>query len=105
MGIEISEQAAARIQALVGQDPARGLRIKVVGGGCSGLTYKMELDSPKENDRVFERGGAKVIVDPKSFLYLKGTVLEYRDTLMEAGFHLRNPNAKRTCGCGASFSI
>jgi len=105
VGISVSEVAAQQIRALVGGDPDRGLRLKVVGGGCSGLSYKMDLDSPREGDRVFERDGAKVIVDRKSFLYLNGTVVDYRDSLMEAGFNVSNPNAKRTCGCGASFSV
>ncbi|MBI3304297.1 MAG: iron-sulfur cluster assembly accessory protein, partial [Deltaproteobacteria bacterium] len=82
-----------------------GLRIKVVGGGCSGLSYKMDFDTPREGDRVFERGAAKVLVDRKSFLYLRGTELEYAESLMESGFNLRNPNVKRTCGCGHSFSV
>jgi len=105
VGISITDQAAARIRALTGAEPERGLRLKVVGGGCSGLSYKMDLDTPKEGDRVFEHSGAKVIVDRKSFLYLKGTVLDYSESLMSSGFSLKNPNVKRTCGCGASFSV
>jgi iron-sulfur cluster assembly protein len=105
VGISITEPAAAKIRVLTAAPPARGLRLKVVGGGCSGLSYKMELDTPKEGDRVFEQAGAKVIVDRKSFLYLKGTVLDYAESLMSSGFSLKNPNVKRTCGCGASFAV
>jgi len=83
----------------------KGLRVKVVGGGCSGLSYKMDLDQKRDGDRVFERDGARVIVDRKSFLYLNGTELDYSDDLMHAGFNLRNPNVKRSCGCGASFGV
>lgn len=105
MAIELSESAVLKILSLVGEDQERGLRVKVVGGGCSGLQYKMEIDAPKSGDRVFERDGARVVVDRKSFLYLNGTELDYTDTLMNTGFTLHNPNVKRTCGCGASFSV
>jgi iron-sulfur cluster assembly protein len=94
-----------RILSLVSDQPHKGLRVKVVGGGCSGLQYKMELDEPREGDKVFEKDGAKLIVDRKSFLYLNGTELEYKEDLMKAGFTLNNPNVKRTCGCGASFAV
>ncbi len=104
-GVRITESAADRIKELLGQDQRdlTGLRLKVVGGGCSGLQYKMELDDPRPADRVFEEAGAKVIVDLKSLLYLGGTELDYRETLMEAAFVFQNPNVKRSCGCGASF--
>jgi iron-sulfur cluster assembly protein len=105
--ISMTEQAARKILALIaerGQENS-GLRVKVVGGGCSGLTYKMDLDVPREGDRVFEHDGAKIVVDRKSFLYLKGTELDYKDELMASGFNLRNPNVKRSCGCGSSFVV
>ena len=105
MAITLSEEAVTKIQTLLGDDPERGLRVKVVGGGCSGLSYKMDLDVARQGDRVFERDGARVIVDRKSFLYLNGTELHYEDSLMESGFNLKNPNVKRSCGCGASFSV
>ena len=106
-GVNITEQAAARIKGLVeASEEARvGLRLKVVGGGCSGLQYKMDLDNPRPTDRIFEREGAKVIVDLKSLLYLNGTELDYRENLMESGFVFQNPNVKRSCGCGASFVV
>ena len=85
--------------------PEPGLRVKVVGGGCSGLQYKMDLDQPRDGDKIFENGGAKLLVDRKSFLYLNGTDLDYEDELMSSGFKLQNPNVKRTCGCGSSFGV
>jgi iron-sulfur cluster assembly accessory protein len=105
--ISITEQAARKIQALTAEKglAGAGLRVKVVGGGCSGLTYKMDVDVPREGDRVFEHEGAKLVVDRKSFLYLKGTELDYKEELMASGFNLRNPNVKRTCGCGSSFVV
>ena len=105
--ISISDQAARKIIALATEkgQPEAGLRVKVVGGGCSGLTYKMDLDLPREGDKVFEHDGARLVVDRKSFLYLKGTELDYKEDLMASGFNLRNPNVKRSCGCGSSFVV
>ncbi|MBM4254326.1 MAG: iron-sulfur cluster assembly accessory protein [Deltaproteobacteria bacterium] len=105
--IDISENAAKKIQSLLAQQEkdAQGLRVKVVGGGCSGLSYKMDLDVQRDGDRVFERDNVKVIVDRKSFIYLRGTELDYADGLMDSGFKLQNPNVKRSCGCGSSFSV
>ncbi len=105
--IEISENAVKKIQALLAQQEkeAQGLRVKVVGGGCSGLSYKMDLDVQRDGDRIFERDNVKVIVDRKSFIYLRGTELDYADGLMDSGFKLQNPNVKRSCGCGSSFSV
>ena len=105
MAISLTDSAVNKIHSLLGADPEKGLRVKVVGGGCSGLSYKMDLDVPRQGDRVFEKDGAKVIVDRKSFLYLNGTELHYEESLMESGFNLKNPNVKRECGCGASFSV
>lgn len=103
--IHISDRAAQRINGLVESKPDHGLRVKVVGGGCSGLTYKMEIDLPKDHDKIFENNGAKVFVDRKSFLYLVNTTLDYQDDLMSSGFVFGNPNAKRSCGCGSSFTV
>ena len=105
--ITVSDDAAKKIHILVEsmQKPEHGLRVKVVGGGCSGLQYKMDVDMPRDGDKVFENDGAKVIVDRKSFLYLNGTEVHYQEGLMESGFQLRNPNIKRSCGCGASFTV
>jgi iron-sulfur cluster assembly protein len=106
-GITLTDNAVQKILALVASDQSeeKGLRVKVVGGGCSGLSYKMDLDQKRDGDRVFERDGARIIVDRKSYLYLNGTELDYADDLMHAGFNLRNPNVKRSCGCGASFGV
>jgi len=82
------------------------IRVGVEGGGCSGLSYKLEFDSVlKEGDQVFEDKGIKVVVDKKSFLYLVGTELDYSGGLNGKGFVFINPNASRTCGCGESFSV
>ncbi len=103
----MTDAAAGKIRALAAERglPDAGLRVKVVGGGCSGLTYKMDLDVPRDGDKVFEHEGAKLVVDRKSFLYLNGTILDYREELMSSGFNLQNPNVKRTCGCGSSFIV
>jgi iron-sulfur cluster assembly protein len=82
------------------------IRVGVEGGGCSGLSYKLEFDHMmKEGDQVFEDKGIKIVVDRKSFLYLVGTELEYTGGLNGKGFVFNNPNASRTCGCGESFSV
>ncbi|MFQ5849046.1 MAG: HesB/IscA family protein [Candidatus Binatia bacterium] len=106
-GVSISDRAAHKIKEIIAANHRvdQGLRVKVVGGGCSGLQYKLDFDKPRPGDRIFEKEGAKVIVDMKSLLYLNGTELEYKETLMEAGFIFQNPNVKRTCGCGASFTV
>jgi iron-sulfur cluster assembly protein len=103
--ISLSENAAAKIKQLVAEKPGAGLRVKVVGGGCSGLQYRMEIDEAKERDKIFERDGARLIVDKKSFLYLNGTELDYAEELMSAGFRVHNPNVKHSCGCGESFTV
>jgi iron-sulfur cluster assembly protein len=105
--ITVSDDAAKKIRSLIDSmnKPEHGLRVKVVGGGCSGLQYKMDLDTARDGDKIFENSGAKVLVDRKSFLYLNGTEVHYEEGLMESGFQLRNPNIKRACGCGASFTV
>jgi iron-sulfur cluster assembly protein len=103
--VTLSDNAVTKIRQLTAEKPDSGLRVKVVGGGCSGLQYRMEIDAAKERDKVFERDGAKLIVDKKSFLYLNGSELDYAEELMASGFRLVNPNAKRTCGCGESFVV
>ena len=105
--IGMTDHAAQKIQALLTQKglPGGGLRVKVVGGGCSGLTYKMDIDQQRDGDKVFEQNGAKLLVDRKSFLYLNGTILDYAEDLMSSGFNLQNPNVKRSCGCGSSFVV
>jgi iron-sulfur cluster assembly protein len=106
-GVGITERAAEKIKQLMVAEnkDSQGLRLKVVGGGCSGLQYKMDLDLQKSGDRVFEKDGAKVLVDMKSLLYLNGTELDYKEELMQSGFIFQNPNVKRACGCGTSFTV
>ena len=82
------------------------LRVGVVGGGCSGLSYKLDFDNESQpNDQVFEDQGIKLVTDLKSFLYLCDTTLDFSDGLNGKGFHFINPNASRTCGCGESFAV
>ena len=108
-GITITEKAIARIKSAMvkeGISPTEGgLRVGVQGGGCSGLSYNIRFDSqPRERDRVFQFGDVRVFVDPKSFIYLHGMILDYEETLMQQGFVFKNPNAQKSCGCGTSFT-
>ena len=106
--IEITETAAERIRDLLekeGKQDTHGLRMKVVGGGCSGLRYELAFDDQVSDvDTEVETLGVRVIVDEKSALYLVGTKLDFVDTLQESGFKMVNPNATNTCGCGESFN-
>ena len=108
-GIAVTEKAIARIKAAMlkeGISPEQGgLRVGVQGGGCSGLSYNIRFDSqPRERDRIFQYGDVRVFVDPKSFIYLHGMILDYQETLMQQGFVFVNPQATKSCGCGTSFS-
>ncbi len=106
--IEISEKAVGHIVELARQKgtPQGGLRLGVKGGGCSGLSYFMDWAAePARLDQVIERDGARVFVDPKSAIFLAGTVIDWQQTLMQSGFVFRNPNVKSACGCGESFTI
>jgi len=107
VGVSITERAAEKIKKLLAAEKKedQGLRLKIVGGGCSGLQYKLDIDQQKAGDRVFEKAGAKVLVDMKSLLYLNGTELDYKEGLMESGFVFQNPNVKASCGCGTSFTV
>ena len=110
-GIYISDKAKIKIKQLMadagrGEDTSYFLRVGVVGGGCSGLSYKMDFDNEqKPTDQVFETNGMKIVTDLKSFLYLVNTTLEFSDGLNGKGFYFNNPNASRTCGCGESFAV
>jgi iron-sulfur cluster assembly protein len=106
-GITIGDKAAERLEKMAGEQGSEaGLRVAVKGGGCSGMSYSLAIEAkPKEKDRVFARGQARVFVDPKSYIYLVGTVVEWEQKLMQAGFKLSNPQVKATCGCGDSFSV
>jgi iron-sulfur cluster assembly protein len=108
-GLQLTERAVKRVRiamAKEGVSPEEGgLRLGVMGGGCSGLSYSIKFDTqPRERDRIYEFDGVRVFVDPKSFLYLHGMTLDYEETLMRQGFNFINPNSSRSCGCGSSFS-
>ena len=108
-GIQITDKAIARVRSAMEKEGISieqgGLRLGVQGGGCSGLSYNVRFDTqPRERDRVFQFGGVRVFVDPKSFIYLHGMVLDYQETLMQQGFVFVNPNSTKSCGCGTSFS-
>ena len=108
-GLQVTERAIKRIRAAMekeGISPTEGgLRLGVMGGGCSGLSYSIKFDTqPRERDRIYDFDGVRVFVDPKSFLYLHGMTLDYEETLMRQGFNFINPNSSRSCGCGSSFS-
>ena len=107
--IHLTETAAQKIRQLLEKEGVPleqgGLRVGVQGGGCSGLSYAMRLETQaRDRDKIIEEHGARLFVDPKSFLYLNGTTLEYENTLMRQGFVFQNPNAARSCGCGSSFT-
>lgn len=105
--ITVTSQAAVKIKDIKTAQSAPedvGLRVRVVGGGCSGFQYQLVFDAPQTGDQVFETDGVKVVVDPKSFLYLNGTEIDYVDGLSGSGFTMKNPNAKGGCGCGSSFT-
>ena len=104
--VKLTESAARKVTALLSKQgrPDGVLRVAVVGGGCSGLQYKMDLqEAPANRDFLVESAGVKVVVDPKSALYVTGSELDYVDAL-EGGFKVKNPNAATSCSCGESFS-
>jgi len=103
--ITVSDAAAAKLKELLAKEGSegQGLRVRVLGGGCSGYQYQLAFDTPREGDQVIERAGVRVFVDPKSMSFLAGTEIDYTDGLMGAGFAIKNPNAKGSCGCGQSF--
>ena len=107
MAITLSENAAAKILNLraSSEKPDTGLRVKVVGGGCSGLSYQFKFDTkPRATDKVYEFDDVKIFIDPKSIVFLDGMTLDYKESLMQSGFEFNNPHAKKNCGCGTSFS-
>jgi iron-sulfur cluster assembly protein len=107
MAIEISDGAIDEVRRRMRKEgiEAAGMRVGVKGGGCSGLSYNLTFETqPRTGDKVFEREGVKLFCDLKSYIYLNGTVLDYDSGLMGKGFVFMNPNARKTCGCGSSFS-
>ena len=109
LGVTISEKAAEKIKYFATKEGLTGdvgLRVAVKGGGCSGLTYDLSItDKELESDKVVEQYGVKVMVDKKSYIFLVGTQLDFSDGLNGKGFVFSNPNAKKSCGCGTSFSV
>lgn len=106
--IQVTDKALQQIRVIRETEtpaPDAGLRLAVIGGGCSGLSYKIEFSAPKEKDNVQTHGDVRIFVDPKSSIYLKGITLDFKDGLNGKGFVFENPNAKNTCGCGESFSV
>jgi iron-sulfur cluster assembly protein len=105
--VRLTEAAGSKVAALVARE-AQGefLRVAISGGGCNGLSYKLRFAlAPKRGDILVPTGGARVLVDPKTALYLKGTVVDYSSALIAGGFKFTNPNAKASCSCGESFSV
>ncbi len=108
MGIELTSNAVSKVKEIMGQQTPSplGLRVSVVGGGCSGFSYQMNFENQTNGiDKTYEFDGLKVFVDQASLMYLKGTKIDYIETLEGAGFKFENPNVKTTCGCGSSFSV
>ena len=108
-GIQVTEKAVQKIRTALAKEGISpdqgGLRLGVMGGGCSGLSYSIKFDTqPRERDRIYEFDGVRIFVDPKSFIYLHSMTLDYEETLMRQGFNFINPNSSRSCGCGSSFS-
>ena len=104
--INVSDNAVRQLRCLLaaqGENSRKGLRVQVAKGGCSGLHYEMALDEKKDGDAVVERDGMQFLIDDESIPYLRGATLDFHDGLTGAGFHVVNPNASRTCGCGSSF--
>ena len=104
----ITDKAVSKVKEMANQQGLEGygLRLMVVGGGCSGFTYDMDLENQEnDGDSVIEREGLMVYVDPMSYQYLDGTTVDYIESFKFSGFHFENPNATRTCGCGSSFAV
>ena len=107
MAIEITDNAVEEVHRMMNKEGVRaaGLRVGVKGGGCSGLSYNLTFENQaRTGDKVFEREDVKLFCDLKSYIYLNGTVLDFESGLMGKGFVFMNPNAKKSCGCGSSFS-
>jgi iron-sulfur cluster assembly protein len=106
--VTLTDIAAQKVGAfLASQDQVSdaGLRVAVKGGGCSGFQYALALDESREGDRIFESGGIRVIVDQASMPYVDGSIVDYQESLMGAGFEVKNPNVVASCGCGSSFRV
>ena len=104
--IQVTPKAVERIRQILAKECVNGgLRLAVRGGGCSGMTYQFKVESrERPSDHIFAFDGAKVLIDPKSLVYLDGLTLDYKESLIQSGFVIDNPNAQKTCSCGTSFS-
>ena len=105
--ILVTNNAAKRVKAILQGEKKEGyaLRVSVVGGGCSGMSYNLTFDNKEgEFDKIYHCKGIKIVCDVKSWFYVKGTEIDFSEDLLSGGFQLNNPNANRTCGCGTSFS-
>ncbi|MFO0878018.1 MAG: iron-sulfur cluster assembly accessory protein [Gemmataceae bacterium] len=115
MAIELTEKAASKVKEIISEGQANGslpkdkmyLRLRVVGGGCSGFQNKLDLDPEVKDkvDEIFEFHGVPVVIDKKSLIYLTGARVDYHDEMHRSGFSISNPNAKSTCGCGSSYTM
>ena len=106
--VTVTDRAVEEIRSIFGREKPStgvGLRLGVVGGGCSGLSYEMEFSETRTNDNILDCGGFAVLLDPKSAIYLKDVTLDFEDGLKGKGFVFKNPNATNTCGCGESFTV
>lgn len=106
--VALTEKAAEKVREIrsaEGIEEGHGLRLRIVGGGCSGFSYDLYFDRAAESDRQIDSFGVKMIVDPMSLQYMVGTEIDYVEGLYGAGFKFNNPNVKATCGCGSSFSV
>lgn len=104
--IQVTPKAIQKIrQTFEREGVFGGLRLGILGGGCSGLSYQFKFETqPRERDNIFDFDGIKIFIDPKSLIYLRGLTLDYKESLMQSGFVFENPNATKNCGCGTSFS-
>lgn len=108
MAISLTESAAKRIQEIIAEQElgdSYGVRVGVKSGGCSGLSYVLDICEPEENDRSFDSFGIAVFCDPKSYFYVNGTEVDFSDDMLNGGFSFDNPQAARSCGCGTSFAV
>ncbi len=106
--VKLSLRAAEKVKAIRAEEKIEdgyGLRLKVMGGGCSGFSYDLFFDQPQEIDQVFESQGVRMVCDQMSLMYLAGTEIDYVESVQGSGFKFTNPNVKSTCGCGSSFSV
>jgi iron-sulfur cluster insertion protein len=106
--VTLTAQAAEKVKQIRVEEKIQdgyALRLKVLGGGCSGFAYDLYFDQPQETDQAFESNGIKMLCDQMSLMYLMGTEIDYLESLQGSGFKFSNPNVKSTCGCGSSFSV